>query len=61
MYVDMYICMCIYIYIYIYIKIGTHSMLNSHYKAWSYKKRKHKKKQIQGHLFRKNLQLIGVC
>ena len=33
-------------------------------KAWSYKKKKHKKiKRLKhtGNLFRKNLQLIGVC
>ena len=32
--------------------------LNSHYKAWRYKKKKHKK---TGNLFRENLQLKDVC
>ena len=32
-----------------------HARLSSHYKTWSYKKKKHKK--ITGNLFRKNLQL----
>ena len=31
--------------------------MNSHYEAWSYKKRKHKKVKHKGNLFRKNLQL----
>ena len=47
-------CVCIYVYIYIYIYIyihvyfncncdSLHARLNSHYEAWSYKKKKHKK------------------
>ena len=45
-----------------------HARLKSHYKAWSYKKKKHKKikanlfrRKSTGNLFRRNLQLIGVC
>ena len=38
-----------------------HAGLNNHCKAWSYKKKKHKKLKHKGNLFRKNLQLIGVC
>ena len=34
-----------------------HARLNSHYKALSYKKKKHKKLRHTGNLFRKNLQL----
>ena len=35
--------------------------LNSHYKVWSYKKKKDKKIKHTRNLFRKSLQLIGVC
>ena len=38
-----------------------HARLNSHYQAWSYKKKKHKKIKATGNLFRKNLQLKDVC
>ena len=38
-----------------------HPRLNSHYKAWSYKKKGTKRLKYTGNLFRKNLQLIGVC
>ena len=34
-----------------------HARLNNYYKAWSYRKKKHKKVN----LFRKNLQLKDVC
>ena len=37
-----------------------HARLNSYYKAWSYKKKTHKKIEAYKNLFRKNLQLIGV-
>ena len=37
-------------------------MLNSHYEAWGYKKKKHKKDySIQENLFKMNLQLKDVC
>ena len=32
-----------------------HARLNNHYKAWSYKKKKHKRLNHTGNLFRKNL------
>ena len=35
--------MYVYIYIYFLIEIHSHAMLNSHYEAWSYKKKTHKK------------------
>ena len=35
--------------------------LNSHYEAWSYKKRSPKRLKHTGDLFRKDLQLEGVC
>ena len=35
--------------------------LNSHYEAWSYKKKKYKKIKAYRNLFRKNLQLKDVC
>ena len=38
-----------------------HAGMYSHYKACSYKKNKNKKETHTGNLFRKNLQLIGVC
>ena len=41
-----------------------HATLNSHYKAWSYKKKKKKAQKIlqaTENLFRKNLQLKDVC
>ena len=38
-----------------------HARLNSHYKAWGYKKKKHKKMKHTENLFRKILQLIGIC
>ena len=39
-----------------------HARLNSHYEAWSYKKRSTKKRlQDTENLFRKNLQLKDVC
>ena len=38
-----------------------HSRLNSRYKAWSYKKKKHKRLQHTGNLFWRNLLLIGIC
>ena len=38
-----------------------HARLNSHYKAWSYKKRRKKRLQDTENLFRKNLQLKDVC
>ena len=39
-----------------------YARLNSHYEAWSYKKRSTKKgSQDTEHLFRKNLQLKDVC
>ena len=34
-----------------------HARLNSHYKAWSCKKKKHKKIKV----YRENLHLLGVC
>ena len=41
--------------------VAKHPKLNSHYKAWSYKKKKHKKIKAHRNLFRKNLQLKDVC
>ena len=38
-----------------------HARLNSHYKAWSYKKRSKKRLRSTGNLFKKNLQIKGVC
>ena len=38
-----------------------HARLNSHYEAWSYKKRSTEKLQDTENLFRKNLQLKDVC
>ena len=38
-----------------------HARLNSHYEAWSYKKKKQKRLQDTENLFRKNLQLKDVC
>ena len=39
-----------------------HARLNSHYEAWSYKKKKAQKRlQDAENLFRKNLQLKDVC
>ena len=42
-----------------------HAKLNSHYEAWSYMKKKTKKKtkrlKLTGNLFRKNLNLKHVC
>ena len=39
-----------------------HARLNSHYEAWSYKKKKHKKiEAYTGNLFKKTLSLKGVC
>ena len=39
-----------------------HARLNSHYEAWSYKKKKAQKRlQATENLFRKNLQLKDVC
>ena len=39
-----------------------HVRLNTHYKAWSCEKKKHKKiKAYREYLFRKDPQLIGVC
>ena len=39
-----------------------HTKLNSHYEAWSYKKKKAQKRlQATENLFRKNLQLKDVC
>ena len=41
-----------------------YARLNSHYKAWSYKKKRHKKIKAYSpqNIFRKNLQqLIGIC
>ena len=39
-----------------------HARLNSHYEAWSYKKKKVQKRlQDTENLFRKNLQLKDVC
>ena len=40
-----------------------HARLSSHYKAWSYKKKKRVQKILQAteNLFRKNLQLKDVC
>ena len=38
-----------------------HARLNSHYKACSYKKKKHKKIKHTGNLFRKNLKLKDIC
>ena len=39
-----------------------HARLNSHYEAWSYKKKKAQKRlQDTENLFRKNLQLKDVC
>ena len=38
-----------------------HARLSSHYEAWIYKKRKQKRLQHTGNLFRKNLQLKDVC
>ena len=35
--------------------------LNSHYKAWGYKKRRRKTLKHTGDLFRKKLQLISTC
>ena len=37
-------------------KIEIHSLLNSHYEAWSYKKKKHKKIKHTGNLLREHLQ-----
>ena len=34
---------------------------NSHYEAWSCKKKKHKKLKYAGNPFRKNLQLKHIC
>ena len=56
----------LYIYIYIYIYIfnwySLHARLNSHYEAWSYKKKKHKKVKVYTrNLIRKNLQLKDIC
>ena len=39
-----------------------HARQNSHYEAWSYKKKKAQKRlQATENLFRKNLQLKDVC
>ena len=38
-----------------------HARLNYDYKAWSYKKKKHKKIKAYRNLLTKNLQSIGVC
>ena len=38
-----------------------HARLNSHYEAWSYKTRSTKRLKHTGNLFRKNLQIKGVC
>ena len=38
-----------------------HAMLNSHYEAWSYKKKKHKKITHIESLLINNLQLKDVC
>ena len=38
-----------------------YARLNSHYEAWSYKKRSTKRLKHTGNLFRKNLQLKDVC
>ena len=38
-----------------------YARLNSHYKAWSYRKRSTKILKHTENLFRKNLQLKGVC
>ena len=38
-----------------------HARLNSHYEAWSYKKKSTKRPQDTENLFRKNLQLKDVC
>ena len=38
-----------------------HARLNSHYEAWSYKKKKNKKITTSGNPFRKNLQIQSVC
>ena len=38
-----------------------HARLNSHYEAWSYKKKSTKRLQDTENLFRKNLQLKDVC
>ena len=37
-----------------------HARLNSHYKAWSYKKKISKILKYTGNLFRKNIQLKGI-
>ena len=68
MYIYIYIYIYIYVYIYIYIYIyifnwdSLHARLNSHYEAWSYKKKKAQKRlQATENLFKKNLQLKDVC
>ena len=38
-----------------------HASLNSHYETWKYKKKKLKILKRAGNLFRKNMQLKGVC
>ena len=38
-----------------------HASLNSHYEAWSYKKKAQKRLQDIANLFAKNLQLKDVC
>ena len=38
-----------------------HARLNSHYEAWSYKKKSKKRPQDTENLFRKNLQLKDAC
>ena len=41
--------------------VSLHARLNSHYEAWRYKKEAQKRLKHAGNLFRKNLQLRGVC
>ena len=43
----------------IFFKLGD-ARMNSHYEAWSYKKKKHKK-DIYRNLLRKNVQLKDIC
>ena len=53
----------LFIFIFIFYLIGDslHARLNSHYEAWSYKKRSTKKIQDTENFFRKNLQLKDTC
>ena len=38
-----------------------HTRLNSHYEAWSYKKKKYKRLKHMENLFRKKVKIKGVC